>query len=262
MKAQAKKAAGGLRALLSNPTEKKTMATKKRKKKSGGKRRAAKKNPATRKRRRSVSGPLQAGARRRRSRRSNPGRKTAHHGRRRRRNPSMFGFGGGGKMSSAKTAAKAIVGGLLGLVAGRLIESRISQPAKTMAAIEIGTALVAAYLGAKTFKQPELAYGFAAGLGGVQGGGKLLDAFTTPAPAPAPASPQVPATTDGSAAAAQMAAVTMRAIEEGGDLEGAEGMAAVESAPMDENDPDAPADFSEAGGYGDDPFAGSVPAYG
>lgn len=247
----------GLRVMLSNPTEEKHMATRKRKPK---KKRTAKKNPS-RPRRRNKHGPrsqsgaaTRAGGRQRRTGRRRHHNPAPARRRRRRHNPS---FGGMEKL--VMTGLKAIGGGVLGVLAGRLLESKVAQPPRTMGAIEVAAGLAGLWAGVK-FGQPAIGLGFAGGLGGVQGGGKLLDSFMTPAappamPPPPGGAPQMPP-----AATPPDAMAAVEAVDEDGDMEGAEGMAAVETADDDEDDDeDTSGEFTQDGGF---PFTGSTPEYG
>jgi hypothetical protein len=240
----------GLRVLLSNPEET-TMAT--RRKKKTTKKRAKRANPTRRRRRRNApkrhaAAGYTVGKSRVRRRKLNPGKR--HH-RRRRHNPS---FGGAGMKQLVMTGLKAVAGGMIGVLAGRMLEAHVSQPPRTMGAIEVAAGLAGLYIGSK-MGQPAIGLGFAGGLGGVQGGAKLLDSFTTPTPpAVPPGMPPPPAMPAGATPPDAMAAV--ETVDEG-DLEGAEGLAAVEVA--DEDEEGAPYFGGDDGAF---PFSGSTPEYG
>lgn len=173
----------------------------------------------------------------RRTRRSHA-RKTVH--RRRRSNP-----GGGAKLGMKRVgmlAGLAVIGGVVGVMAGQAVESRVAQPARTLGIGELLLAAGGVLLGAK-FGQPVLGLGFAAGLG-AQGAKNVINSFGTAAVPP----PAMPA---GAAPPPALAAV----VDVDDDINGHEGLAAVEDA-LGEDEYGDPQWPSDSDAFDDSPWVG------
>lgn len=185
-------------------------------------------------------------------------RRRRHHTKR--RNPG--GFRRVARRASSKVLSKGflenagllILGGALAVGVSRLAESKVSQPPKVLAGIEL--ALGVGLLGLASFaKLPPsarvVASGAAAGMG-FSGGGKLYDAFMLPAPAATPA-PSAGAT-NGAATGTGDYAGYFGAVESPDDLDGLEGMFGAVDTAFETDDGGDPLFDDDL-----DPFGGAAP---
>lgn len=151
----------------------------------------------------------------------------------------------------------AVAGGLLGLFASQQVDSHVAQSPRTLGAGKLALAGLGLLAGIKG-GQPAVGLGLAAALG-ASGGMNLLSSFQAP-PAVPPAAggaPPLPPGGDPYASPPQMAAVVD---VDDGDINGHEGMAAVQDS-IGEDEAGNPIFDSGYEGLSDDPYSGSGAAW-
>jgi hypothetical protein len=264
-KSRSKKA--GVRVPISNPgnvnEKKRTTMAKRKKRKTATKRRAAPKSnpPAKKRRRRAKRNPAPPPTRRRR--RVSSKRRSSSSRRRRIGNPS-----GAGWKKLAMLGGLAVAGGLAGYFAKNQVEAHLAQPTTTVGLAELGLAAFGLLVGVK-MGHPVLGLGFAT-VAGVSGAQKVAQGIPGFPAMMGGAPPQLPPGTDPTAAygsfadaagnvwgSGQMGAVVD---VDDGDMNGAEGMAAVQDA-IDVDDEGVPI-FEDEEGSELNPYTGSQQPWG